>query len=137
VSVTLTAITQAQLSGQISASEGLIAVQQEQLALTRRRMELGVGTELEVLALREVADVLRTVEHDAQVQQSLTLADTSARQSLQLVQKQHALGAVSYLQLLQAQQQVQQTRIAVLELQAPRIVDTVALYQAMGASQLQ
>ena len=88
-------------------------------------------------SLREVADVLRSVEYDAQVQQSLVRADASARQSLQLVQNQYALGAVSYLQLLQAQQQVQQTQIAVLELQARRIANTVALYQAMGASQLQ
>ena len=293
-SLTLAAITQAQLSAQIGASEDLLAAQQEQLALTRRRLDLGIGTELEVLALqtqlqqslatlptlhkrreqtrhllallagqapgqstvpefelqdfslparlpvsvpselarrrpdvraseallqaasaqhgvalaklypqltlsaslgsqaltaasqfgagslvwglggqlaqplftpglksqakaaeaaaqaalanyqqtvlqslREVADVLRTVEHDAQVQQSLTRADASARQSLQLVQAQHALGAVSYLQLLQAQQQAQRTRIEVLELQARRIANTVALYQAMGASQLQ
>ena len=289
-SLTLTAIAQAQLSAQIGASEELVAAQQEQLALTRRRLELGVGTELEVLALqtqlqqslatlpslrkrreqarhllallarqapgqstvpefelqdftlpaqlpvslpselarrrpdlraseallkaasaqhgvalarlypqltlsaslgsqaltaaslfgvgslvwglggqlaqplftpglksqakaaeaaaqaalanyqqtvlqslREVADVLRTVEHDAQVQQSLAHADTSARQSLQLVHKQHALGAASYLQLLQAQQQTQRTRIELLELQARRIANTVVLYQAMGA----
>ncbi len=88
-------------------------------------------------SLREVADVLRTVEHDAQVQQFIARADLSAQQSLQLVQAQYGLGAVSYLQLLQAQQQVQQTRIELLELQARRITNTVALYQAMGASQLQ
>lgn len=43
----------------------------------------------------------------------------------------------SYLQLLQAQQQTQRTQIELLELQARRISNTVALYQAMGASQLQ
>lgn len=88
-------------------------------------------------SLREVADVLRTVEHDALTQQSLARADLSARQSLQLVQNQYALGVVSYLPLLQAQQQVQRTRIELLELQARRVANTVALYQAMGASQLQ
>lgn len=88
-------------------------------------------------SLREVADVLRTVEHDAVAQQSLARADLSARQSLQLVHSQYALGAVSYLQLLQAQQQAQRTRIELLELQARRVANTVALYQAMGGSQLQ
>lgn len=87
-------------------------------------------------SLREVADVLRSVEQDALAQQALAQADQSALQSLQLVQKQYALGAVSYLPLLQAQQQVQRTRIALLELQARRVANTVALYQAMGASQL-
>lgn len=88
-------------------------------------------------SLREVADVLRGIEHDALTQQSLARANLSARQSLQLVQNQYALGAVSYLQLLQAQQQTQRTQIELLELQARRISNTVALYQAMGASQLQ
>ena len=37
-SLTLTAIAQAQLSAQIGASEELVAAQQEQLALTRRRL---------------------------------------------------------------------------------------------------
>ena len=88
-------------------------------------------------SLREVADVLRTIELDAMAQQSLASADLSARQSLQLVQSQYTLGGVSYLQLLQAQQQTQRTQIELLELQARRITNTVALYQAMGASQLQ
>ena len=81
--------------------------------------------------------MLRSVEHDAQTQHSLTRAELSARQSLQLVHNQYALGAVSYLPLLQAQQRVQHTRIALLELQARRVANTVALYEAMGASQLQ
>jgi outer membrane protein TolC len=61
-------------------------------------------------SLREVADVLRTVEHDAQVQQSLTLADTSARQSLQLVQKQHALPLCQYDMLQLAPRNQRATR---------------------------
>ena len=88
-------------------------------------------------SLREVADVLRSVEHDALAQQSMASADLSARQSLQLVQRQYALGAVSYLQLLLAQQQAQRTRMDLFEQQARRITNTVALYQAMGTSQLQ
>jgi outer membrane protein TolC len=39
---------------------------------------------------------------------------------------------VSYLQLLTAQQQVQQTQIALATVQAQRLIDTAALYQAMG-----
>jgi len=83
-------------------------------------------------ALRNVADVLRTIESDAEAQLSLVTAGESAQQSLVLIQQQYALGAASYLQLLQAQQQAQQVRINVLAIQAQRLVNTVALYQAMG-----
>lgn len=85
-------------------------------------------------ALRNVADVLRTIESDAKAQLSLVTASESAHQSLALVQQQYALGAASYLQLLQAQQQAQQVRINVLAIQAQRLVNTVALYQAMGGN---
>ncbi|MDD2849931.1 MAG: efflux transporter outer membrane subunit, partial [Desulfuromonadaceae bacterium] len=83
-------------------------------------------------ALRNVADVLRTIESDAEAQLSLVTANESAQQSLGLIQQQYALGAASYLQLLQAQQQAQQVSINVLAIQAQRLVNTVALYQAMG-----
>jgi NodT family efflux transporter outer membrane factor (OMF) lipoprotein len=83
-------------------------------------------------ALRNVADVLRTIESDAEAQVSLVTASESAQKSLVLIQQQYALGAASYVQLLQAQQQAQQVRINVLAIQAQRLVNTVALYQAMG-----
>ena len=46
------------------------------------------------------------------------------------------LGAASYLQLLTAQQQAQQTRIGLIAAQAARLADSAALYQAMGGGVL-
>lgn len=83
-------------------------------------------------ALREVADVLRALDHDAQALASHAAADGAARESLRLAQQQYALGAASYLDLLIAQQQAQQTRIDLVAAQASRLADTAALYQAMG-----
>ncbi|MDD4881022.1 MAG: efflux transporter outer membrane subunit [Gallionellaceae bacterium] len=83
-------------------------------------------------ALREAADVLRALEHDAQALASLADADGSAQAALGLVQQHYALGAASYLDLLIAQQQAQQTRIDRVAAQALRLADTAALYQAMG-----
>lgn len=83
-------------------------------------------------ALRNVADVLRQLENDAQVLQAQAAADTSSQQALTLVRQQYQLGAASYLQLLTAQQQAQQTRIGLIAAQAARLSDTAALYQAMG-----
>lgn len=45
-----TAIVQAQLAGQIEAGAAILAAQEEQLALTRRRLELGAAAERDVLA---------------------------------------------------------------------------------------
>lgn len=83
-------------------------------------------------ALREVADVLRALDHDAQTLASLATADSTARESLRLTQTHYDLGAASYLELLIAQQQAQQTRISLVAAQASRLADTAALYQAMG-----
>jgi NodT family efflux transporter outer membrane factor (OMF) lipoprotein len=87
-------------------------------------------------ALRSVADALRQLDNDAQALQAQAAADASAQDSLKLVEQQYQLGAASYLQLLTAQQQVQQTRIALIAAQAARLADTAALYQAMGGGRL-
>jgi len=42
------------------------------------------------------------------------------------------LGAASYVQQLIAQQAAQQTKIDLIAAQAQRLVDSAALYQAMG-----
>lgn len=83
-------------------------------------------------AFRNVADVLQVLESDAQTLQAQSSANQSAQTALNLVQQQFKLGSVSYLQLLTAQQQAQQTQIALAAAQVQRLTDTVALYQAMG-----
>ena len=83
-------------------------------------------------ALRNVADVLRALDNDAQALAAHAAADSSSQESLQLTRQQYALGAVSYLQLLIAQQQAQQTGISLIAARAQRLADTIALYQSMG-----
>lgn len=83
-------------------------------------------------ALRNVADVLRTLDNDAQILQAQAAANASAQASLDLIQQQFLLGGVSYLELLTAQQQAQQTQINLIAAQVQRLTDTAALYQAMG-----
>ncbi|GMV01702.1 MAG: efflux transporter outer membrane subunit [Burkholderiaceae bacterium] len=83
-------------------------------------------------ALRNVADVLRALGHDAATLAAQAAADVSASEALATVGTRHALGAASYLQWLTAQQQAQQARLGLVAAQAQRLADTVALYQAMG-----
>jgi outer membrane protein TolC len=83
-------------------------------------------------ALRNVADVLRALDNDAQILQAQAAADAAAQESFNLIQQQFSLGGVNYLQLLTVQQQAQQTRINLIAAQVQRLTDTAALYQAMG-----
>ena len=83
-------------------------------------------------ALRNVADALRALDHDAQALDSLAIANSAAQSSLQSVERQYTLGAASYTQLLVARQQMQQNRPGLIAAQAQRLADTIALYQALG-----
>jgi NodT family efflux transporter outer membrane factor (OMF) lipoprotein len=87
-----------------------------------------------LLALRNVADALRALDNDAEALQAQQAADAWAQRSLDMVRQQYRLGAATYLQLLIAQQQAQQTRIGLIAAQAQRLADTAALYQAMGGA---
>lgn len=83
-------------------------------------------------AFQNVADTMRALEHDAQVLEAQKSAEIAARDSLRINERQYRLGGVSYLALLNAQRQYQQTRINRIQAQAARYNDTAALFQAMG-----
>ena len=83
-------------------------------------------------ALQEVADSLRALSHDAQALASLAAADAASQATLAAVQRQHALGAASTVQLLVARQQAEQSRTGLIAAQAQRLVDSAALWQALG-----
>lgn len=83
-------------------------------------------------AFRNVADVLRALEADARALNAEAEAADAARKSLELTKEQFRIGAVNYLTLLNAQRQYQQTRISLVQAQAARFSDTVALFQALG-----
>ena len=85
-----------------------------------------------LLAFQNVADVLRALEADARTLQAQADAEAAAHDTLDLTQKQFQLGAVSYLLLLNAERQYQQSRISLVQAQAVRFADTAALFQALG-----
>lgn len=85
-----------------------------------------------LLAFRHVADVLLALQTDMD---NLSLQKESkdlSTQTLQLVQLQFKEGAVSYLGLLNAQTQYQQSRIAYIQARSALYADTAALFQALG-----
>lgn len=83
-------------------------------------------------SLRNVADVLRALDNNAQRLTALFAAGEAASDSLESMQRQYSLGTASYVQVLIAIQQAQQTQIYLIDAQAQRLVDSAALYQAMG-----
>ena len=84
-------------------------------------------------SLREVADVLRALENDSQRLTALSAADLAAQKLLDSMRRRYDLGATSYFELLTVEQQSQQTKIDLIEVQAQRFVNCAAFYQAMGA----
>ena len=83
-------------------------------------------------AFQDVADVLRALDGDARTLQAQAEAEAAAKAALVVVEKQYALGAVSYPALLIAQRDYQKTRINVIVARAQRYADTAALFQALG-----
>lgn len=83
-------------------------------------------------AFQNVADALRALELDAVALQTQADAESLARQSLDLTTTQYRAGAVSFIQLLTAQQAYLQTHTALVQAQAARYADTAALFAALG-----
>lgn len=83
-------------------------------------------------SLRNVADVLASLENDAERLTALSAADEASRKSLDSARRRSALGAASYYDLIIAEQQRQQTQLDLIEGRANRLVNSVAFYQAMG-----
>jgi len=83
-------------------------------------------------ALQQVADAMRALQHDAQVQDAQREAQVAADENLKLARANFEAGNAGYLDLLTADGQVQQARLGVAGAVAQRLQDTVALYAALG-----
>lgn len=87
-------------------------------------------------SLRGVADILSALDADARSVAALSGADAASQEALESLRRQYALGAASYLQVLAAELQAQQARANLISARAQRLVDSVALYQAVGGGQV-
>ena len=83
-------------------------------------------------AFAQVADTLRALEHDAEALRAQSEALASAQEALRLIQANYQAGTVNYLQILVADGQCYQAQIGVLQAQAQRLQDSVALFLALG-----
>jgi NodT family efflux transporter outer membrane factor (OMF) lipoprotein len=85
-----------------------------------------------ILACQNVADSLRALQADADALKSSAAAESAARRTFELAQRQRQLGTVSLLAVLNAEQAYQQAELALVQAQANRFADTAGLFQSLG-----
>ncbi|MBN3767212.1 efflux transporter outer membrane subunit [Burkholderia sp. Ac-20365] len=83
-------------------------------------------------ALQQVADTLHALNDDASELKARDEAATEAQASVATAQAQYAAGGVSQFGLIDTQRQALQTALDRTRAQADRLVDTAALFQALG-----
>jgi NodT family efflux transporter outer membrane factor (OMF) lipoprotein len=83
--------------------------------------------------LQQVADALRALQQDAMELESRDQAQRDAQASARIASQRFAAGGLSQLALLDTERQELQTSLDRTKVQAQRLADTAALYQALGA----
>jgi NodT family efflux transporter outer membrane factor (OMF) lipoprotein len=83
-------------------------------------------------AFQNVADTLHAIQSDALALRAADKAERAAAKSLAIARRQLALGDISTLMLLGSEQAYQQAKLNLVQAQANRLQDTVALFQSLG-----
>ena len=83
-------------------------------------------------AFREVADVLRAIDHDAQSLQAQTEAASQAETAYHIASQRYAAGGISQVALLDAQRQQLAAALNRVVYQGNRYSDSATLFQALG-----
>jgi outer membrane protein TolC len=85
-----------------------------------------------ILACQNVADTLRALQADADALKANAEADRAAKGALNLARRQHELGTISFVAVLNAEQTYNQLEVALVQARASRYSDTAGLFQTLG-----
>jgi NodT family efflux transporter outer membrane factor (OMF) lipoprotein len=85
-----------------------------------------------ILACQNVADTLRALQADADALKASAEAERAAKTTFDLAQRQRALGTISLVAVLNAEQAYRQSELALVQAQANRYSDTAGLFQSLG-----
>src|SRR5262249_6555072 len=85
-----------------------------------------------ISAFQNVADALYALQSDAEALQAAVAAEQATKKSLDMTLAAQQLGAVTYLQVITAQQAYRQALLTRVQAQAARLSDVVMLFQALG-----
>jgi NodT family efflux transporter outer membrane factor (OMF) lipoprotein len=83
-------------------------------------------------AFAEVADILRALEHDAELVQTESQAVKDALLAMDLLKANYKAGTANYLQVMVTDIQYHHAKISYLQAQAQQLQDTTALFVALG-----
>lgn len=83
-------------------------------------------------AFQNTADTLQAIVSDAQTLRAAAAAEAASRKSLGYARRQRELGAGGAAELILAQQTHQQAASTLIQAQASRFTDAVALFQSLG-----
>jgi len=89
-----------------------------------------------LLAFQNVADTLHAIATDAEALRIAVAAERAAYKSLVTARRQWEINNISYTAVLFSEQTYQQAVIALVQAQANRFADAVALFQALGGGWL-
>ena len=96
--------------------------------------QLGSYRQTVLQAFGQVADVLRALQHDAELLRAQGTALTTSVASLKLAQDAYAAGRGSLLQVLDAERLYGQAVLGYARAKAQRFLDTVLLFEAVGGA---
>jgi NodT family efflux transporter outer membrane factor (OMF) lipoprotein len=114
--------------------DGLTLYHKQKAAEATFDQAKGLYRQAVITALQNVADALRSLQADARAVQAAIKAETAARASLDIVQKQLVLGQINQVTVLNAQQAYFNAAITRVQAEATRLSDTAGLFMALGGS---
>jgi NodT family efflux transporter outer membrane factor (OMF) lipoprotein len=85
-----------------------------------------------ILACQNVADTLRALQADADALKASGDAERAAKTTFELAERQRALGTISGVAVLYAEQAYRQAELALVQARANRFSDTAGLFQSLG-----
>jgi len=83
----------------------------------------------------QIADILHSLQHDAELLQGERRTMAAAGEALRLMRTTFSYGNVTLLQVLDAERQYAQARLGVVKARAQRYRDTIQLFVAMGGGE--
>ncbi len=121
---------QAQLAG--SVFSGFSQWYTRRAAIDAYDQSLADYQQTVLAGLAQVADAMTALKHDAGALRAQSAALAAAEEGLKLVRANYQAGTAGYLDLLNADSEYQQARLAYIGALTQRLQDTVALYAALG-----
>jgi NodT family efflux transporter outer membrane factor (OMF) lipoprotein len=101
-------------------------------AIAAYQQALAQYRQVVLTAFQDVANALSALEIDARALKMQKKAQLAAKRWVNSSQQLYSLGGTSSVELLNAQQQYQQSSIALTQAKATRFTDTVSLFQSLG-----